>query len=254
MSVDVKLRIDAKTAIRARKTTVGLVTVTVIDDDLKNLPDPVLEMLAEVVASGEVLEGLHVEDTTFSSVLSGLATRQAKIEEAKAADIRAGLEARAAEARAAEEGIVRRRESEAAIARHADAITKWIEENGDPDMIERRRAGFLKEDEILEEVMHQVLEISEDEHVRIQPHEACDCDKGCTGSVRMTVQRIDHLDSSQFAVLERIKSAAPKDAEVIPQMRKGACPDCMCVPIVRMTALVRLPWNGWMLQKVYALG
>jgi hypothetical protein len=254
VSVEVRLKIDARTAIRARKTTVGLVAVAVTDDDLKDMPGPVLEMLAEVVTSGEVLEGPHVEDASISSVLSGLAARQARIEEAKAADVRAGLEARAGEARAAEEGIVRRREAEAAVARHADAITRWIEENCDDDMIERRRDGFLKDDEILEEVMHQILDIPEDEHVRIQPHEACDCDKGCAGSVRMTVLPVDHLDSSQHATLRRIRDAAPQGAEVIPQMRKGACPECSCAPLVRMTALVRLPWNGWMLQKAYSLG
>jgi hypothetical protein len=254
MTLEIKLKIDARSAIRARKTAIGLVTVTVTDDDLKDLPEATLEALADVVASGETLEGPRVEDATFASVLSGLAVRLAKAEEAKAEARRAENEARAAEARAAEEEIVRRRQAEAAVARHAAAITKWIEDNCGDDMIQRRRDGFLKDDEILDEVMHQLLEIPEDEHVKIQPHEACDCDKGCTGSVRMTVLPVDHLDSSQYATLARIKDAAPEDAEVIPQMRKGACPECSCTPLVRMTALVRLPWNGWMLQKVYALG
>lgn len=254
MTLEIKLKIDARSAILARKTAIGLVTVTVTDDDLKDLPEATLAELADVVASGETLEGFHVEDATFASVLSGLAVRLAKAEEAKAEARRAEIETRAAEARAAEEEIVRRRQAETAVARHAAAITKWIEDNCDDGMIQRRRSGFLKDDEILEEVMHQLLEIPEDEHVRIQPHEACDCDKGCTASVRMTVLPVDHLDSSQYATLERIKDAAPDGAGVTPQMRKGSCPECSCTPLVRMTALVQLPWNGWMLQKVYALG
>ena len=124
MTFEVKLRIDARSAIRARKTTIGLVTVTVTDDDLKDLPEVTLEALADVVASGETLEGFHVEDATFASVLSGLAVRQAKAFEAEMAARRAEIETRAEEARAAEEEIVRRRQAEAAVARHAAAITR----------------------------------------------------------------------------------------------------------------------------------
>jgi hypothetical protein len=127
-------------------------------------------------------------------------------------------------------------------------------DNCDDDMIERRMAGFLKDEEIIVEAMDQMFNIPEEEHTPIRPYQACDCDKGCVGSVQSFVLPVEHLDTSQFATLEQIRQSAPEGAEVIPQMRKSACPACSCVPLVRMTALVRMPWNGWMLQKAYALG
>lgn len=247
MSLEVKLKIEPRRAILARRTTVGIVTVQVTDNDLASLPDEILGDLAEVVESGEILEGPSVYDATFNSVLSGLSARRARREELVA-------ETRRVEARTSEEEIVRKRQTEEAIAHHFAAITKWIETNCDEEMVERRKAGFLNDEEVIEEVMHQLFEIPEDEHVPIKAYQACDCDKGCTASVRAFVLPVTHLDSNQYSTLARIKESAPVGAEIIPQMRKSACPECACTPLVRMTALVRLPWNGWMLQKVYALG
>ena len=254
MSVEIRLKIDARAAILARKTTVGLVTVQVTDDDLNEASDKVLAGLAEVVASDETLEGPGVVDASFKSVVAGLETRTARVEEARARGEAQAAEVRASEVRATEEDIARRRQAEERVARHADAITRWIEENCDEEMINRRRAGFLRDDEIIEEVMDQLLEITEDEHMPLKAYQACECDKGCTGSVQYLVGPVEHLDSAQYAALERIKAAAPDESTVTPQARKAVCPECACVPIVRMTALVQLPWNGWMLKKVYSLG
>lgn len=254
VSVEVKLRIEPRTAILARKATIGVVSVMITEENLADLPDAVLEALARVVESGEVLEGPHVEDATFTSVLSGLAAKLAREEETKAAARRLELDNRAAEARAAEEEIARRRHASERALRHEAAITRWIEENCDDEMVDRRHAGFLKDEEVIEEAAHQLFEITEDEHVTLKAYQACDCEKGCAGSVQFRVEPADHLDSSQFAALARVKEGAPQGATVTPQARKAVCPECQCPPIVRMTALVQLPWNGWMLQKVYSLG
>ena len=254
MSVEIRLRIEARDAILARKTTIGAVKVPVADEDLEGVPDDTLDQIAQVVAADETLEGPGVVDATFASVLRGLEARAARRAAELAAEEAARVEAEAAAARVVQDEIVRRRKEEQARARHAEAITKWIEDNCDEGMVERRREGFLKDDEIIEEVMDQIFNIPEEEYTTIKAYQACDCDKGCTGSVQMSVHHADHLDSSQFAVLAQVREAAPEGAEVILQMRKAACPECACVPLVRMTALVRLPWNGWMLQKAYALG
>lgn len=254
MSVEIRLRIAARDAILARKTTVGVVKVSVADEDLVDVPEDALDQIAQVVAADETLEGPGVVDATFGSVLRGLEARAARRGVELAAEEAARIETEAAAARVIQEEAVRRRKEGQAKARHAEAITKWIEDTCDPDMVERRREGFLKDEEIIEEAMDQIFNIPEEEYTTIKAYQACDCDKGCTGSVQMFVLPVDHLDTSQFAALEQIREAAPEGAEVVPQMRKAACPECACVPLVRMTALVRLPWNGWMLQKAYALG
>lgn len=254
MSVEVRLRIAARDAILARKTTIGTVKVTVSDEDLADVPEDMLAQIAEVLADDETLEGAGIVDATFGSVIRGLEARAARKAAQAAAEEAVRAEVVEAETRAAQEEAARRRQDELARAQHAEAITQWVVDNCDDDMIERRMAGFLKDEEIIEEVMDQIFNIPEEEHTPIKPYQACDCDKGCVGSVQSFVLPVEHLDTSQFATLEQIRQSAPEGAEVIPQMRKSACPACSCVPLVRMTALVRMPWNGWMLQKAYALG
>ena len=254
MSMQVKVRITARAAILARKATIGVLPVNIEDTDLADLDMQVLASLAEVMEGGEILEGPGVIDATFASVLAGLDARTARLADKAAAEEAATARARAAEARAAAEAAEERRRARDMEARHAGEITKWIEDNCDDDMIERRRQGFLNDDEIIEEVMDQMFDITADEHVSIKKHEACDCDKGCTGAVRSFVLPVEHLDTHQYAALHRIREEAPKNAVVTPQMRKAACPECSCVPLARMTALVELEWCGWMLRKAYALG
>lgn len=254
MSIEIRLRIDTRAAILARKTTVGIVKVSVADEDLAGVPDDVLDQIAQVVAIDETLEGSGVIDATFASVLRGLEARVLRQTSDLTAEATARAEAETAAARVIHEEIVHRRKESQARIRHADAITKWIVDHCDADMIERRREGFLKDDEIIEEAMDRIFNIPEEEYTTIKAYQACDCDKGCTDNVQMFVLPVDHLDSSQFATLEQIRETAPEGAEILPQMRKAACPACACVPLVRVAALVRLPWNGWMLQKAYALG
>lgn len=254
MSVEIRLRIAARDAILARKTTIGVVKVPISDEDLADVSEDALTQIAEVLANDETIEGSGVVDATFGSVIRGLEARTARRATQAAAEDAARVEAVEAEAQAAREGAARRRQEELARARHAEAITQWIVDNCDDDMAERRLAGFLNDDEIIEEAMDQIFDIPEEEHSPIEPYQACDCDKGCVSSVRSFVLPVEHLDTNQYATLEQIRRSAPEGAEVIPQMRKSACPACSCVPLVRMTALVRMPWNGWMLQKAYSLG
>lgn len=254
MSVEVRLRIAVRDAILARKTTIGTVKVSISDEDLIAVTEDVLVQIAEVLTDDEMLEGPGVIDATFGSVLRGLEARVERKATQTIAENTARTEKVEAEIRAAQEEAIRRRQEELARVRYSDAITQWIITNCDEDMVERRTAGFLKDDEIIEEAMDQLFNIPEEEHTPIMPYQACDCDKACVGSVQSFVLPVEHLDTSQFATLEQIRKAAPEGAEVIPQMRKSACPACSCVPLVRMTALVRMPWNGWMLQKEYALG
>ena len=256
--LQVRVKIEPRAAILARKAKAGVLSVNVSEEDLKALDEPLLELLAQVVESEEVLEGPLVHDATFDVVKAVLSERHTR---RLAADKDAELQkaaARAAEARAAEESLANRRATAERETANKKAISTWVAENCDEEMKERLDAGFLPEEEIIDEVLHQLFEINEDEYVPLKKEQACDCERGCTGSVKFTVTPIlpgvATLDSRQFATLERVKVSAPAGSTVEPRLHKASCPECKCTPLARTSALVTLEWNGWLLKKEYQLG
>lgn len=258
MTIQVKVRVEPKAAILARKTVAGVIPVNVEETDLADLSDEQLAELANIVERGETLESKLVSAPTFEVVRSvideRIAIRVAATEAAKAAE-----EARrGAEARAAEEEIARKRGNAKRDAEHRKAIEAWLDENGDEDLKERLIAGFVSDDEIIDEALAKVFEVNEDEHVPLRKEQACDCDRGCAGSVRFAVQPVvpgvTPLDSRQFATLERVRESAPEGATIEARTHRASCPECKCTPIARLTARVCLEWNGYLLVKEYALG
>lgn len=258
MTVQVKVRVEARAAILARKSIAGVIPVEVTEQDLNALDDAQLAELADIVDRGEILESPLVSAPTFEVVRAvvdeRIKTKAAIVEAAKAAeDAR-----RKSEARATEEEIVRKRTNVHRDAEHKKAVAAWLDEHGEDELKERYVAGFLSDDEIMDEALHKIFEINEDEHVPLRKEQACDCDKGCTGSVRFSVQAITPgvtpLDSRQYATLDRIQSAAPDKASVEVRTHKGSCPECKCTPIARLAARVCLEWNGYLLVKEYSLG
>jgi hypothetical protein len=246
--VKVRVRIAARAAILARRALAGIAEVTVTDEDLKDLSDALLEELAAVAETDEVLEGPLVSDASFGSVRAVLEERVAAKDAAKAANAEAA-------AKQAEETVTRDRETSERDRARTRALRAWVEENGSEDQRSRQKEGFLPDEEIIEEVTDALFEIDEDEYVALTKMQACDCDRGCAGSVVFTVGApVGGLDSRQYAVLEKIRELAPKGATVTPRMHKAACPLCPCTPIARLSALVSLPWCGWLLVKEYSLG
>ncbi len=116
MSVEIRLRIAARDAILARKTTIGVVKVTVSDEDLVDVPEDTLVQIAEVLAGDETLEGAGIVDATFGSVIRGLEARAARRAAQDAAEDAARAEAIEAKARAEWEEAGQRRQEELARA------------------------------------------------------------------------------------------------------------------------------------------
>ncbi len=256
--LQVQVKIEPRAAILARKAKAGVLSVEVTEEHLKDLEEPLLELLAQVVETGEVLEGPLVSDATFEVVKAVLEDRRRQDLAASTEVERQKAAAKIAEARAAEEEVATRRARAEREAENKKAIATWVAENCDEEMKDRLDAGFLPDEEIIDEAMHQLFDINEDEYVSLKKEEACDCDRACAGMVKFTVTPImpgvATLDSRQFATLERVKEAAPEGASVEPRLHKASCPECKCTPIARAAALVTLEWNGWLLKKEYQLG
>lgn len=256
--LQVQVKIEPRAAILARKAKAGVVTVEVTEDHLKDLAEPLLELLAGIVETGEILEGPLVNDATFDVIKAVLEERYAKQKAAGEEADRQQTAKKLAEARAAEEEVATRRARAERDAENKKAIAQWIADNCDEEMVDRLQAGFLPDDEIIEEAMHHLFEVNEDEYVPLKKEQACDCDRGCAGAVKFTVMPVvpgvATLDSRQFATLERVKESAPQGAFVQPRLHKASCPECKCTPIARAAALVTLEWNGWLLKKEYQLG
>lgn len=253
--MQVRVRVSVRAAIMARSLTAGIIPVEINAEDLKALDEDELAALADIVEADEVLEQADVGVPTYTTVRDVLSTRaaaaRAVAEAAKQAE-EARLAGEAERVRLEAEGLRRSQELEAA---RKLAIHKWVEDHGDDDQRGRFREGFLEDSEVIDDVMHALFEINEEEYSPLARHMACDCDRGCSASVKFTVgPPVGGMDSRQFATLERIREAAPDGASVTPQLHKASCPDCGCAPIARLSALVVLPWNGWELQKEYSLG
>lgn len=258
MTLQVKVRVEARAAVLARKAIAGVIPVNVEESDLASLSDAQLAELADIIDRGETLESSLVSAPTFDVVRTVLDERvQAKVAHAEAT--KAAEEAkRNAEARAAEEDVARKRGNVRRDAENKKAIEAWLEEHGDDDQKERHIAGFLSDEEIIDEALHKIFEIEEDEHVPLRKELACDCDRGCASAVRFSVQPIvagvTPLDSRQFSTLDRIRETAPDGATVEARTHRASCPECKCTPIARLTARVCLEWHGYLLVKEYALG
>jgi len=256
--MQVHVKIEPRAAILARKAKAGVLVVEITDEHLRDLEEPLLELLADVVDNDEVLEGPLVSDASFEVVKAVLTERLVRKQQATKDVEKQKADEKAAAARVAEEELVRRRMYAARDAENRKAIATWVEEHCDEEMKDRLDAGFLPDEEIIDEAMHQLFEINEDEYVPLKKEQACDCERGCAGMVKFTVTPIlpgvATLDSRQFASLERVKESAPTSSTIEPRLHKASCPECKCTPIARASALVTLEWNGWLLKKEYQLG
>lgn len=242
----------------ARKAVAGVVPVEVTEEHLASLDEAQLAELADVVERGETLESRLASAPTFE-VVKAIVDERLSAKAAAVDAIRAADEARkGAEARAAEEEIARKRANARRDADNRKAVEAWLDENADEDQRDRFKAGFMSDEEVMEEATHQLFEINEDEHVPIHKEQACACERGCTGSVRFAVRpvvpNVTPLDSRQFSTLQRIQDSAPERATVEARVHQASCPECKCAPLARLTARVSLEWHGYLLVKEYALG
>lgn len=241
----INVKVSARAAIMAAKTVVGVHKVKVTAEDLLAVSEGVREEIAALVESNATLEDPSIAEPTFSAIRPILE---------RAAEARKALneEARKAEARRAEEAAVQARKTAARDNARSKALRTWVEKNGDDEMKARMAEGFLKEEEILDEVADDLIDLR-----GFPPYEAmlkgevCDC--ACAGAVEFTVGPPQYLDAFQFARLTEIRELLPEGGVAEAQEHRGVCPRCKCIPTARITAKVTLPWEGWQLVREFLL-
>lgn len=246
--MQVRVHVSLRAAVLAGKTKTGLQTMQITEEDLAQLADPLRLQLAIALEDGPELGTIpsdpHIVEPTLEGIRPVLEQRAATRE---AQDKQRRIE----EARAQEEARVAQHHSVAKDAVRAKALRKWIEEHGDEDQRARMREGFLRDDEVLESVMDELISINVQRHVLIRAHDACEC--ACAVDVKFTTGAPQYMDSHQFARLTEIRDNAPEGATVEPVEHKAQCPSCRCLPSVRITARVSLPWHGWLLVRDFSL-
>jgi hypothetical protein len=241
--------VSPRAAILAGKVTVGSQSFTLTEEALATLSPELRLELAMAYENNEAI---------------GTSTAEPPVVEATLDAIRPILEVRALQrkhlekaqqvesARKAEMAAVTSRDATAKDNARSKALRLWIEKNGDDEQRARMAEGFLPEDEILDAVTDEMLDLSGfTVYEQLRRGDACDC--GCAHCVTFEVGPPKYMDAFQFSKLQAVREAAPDGATVNPVEHRAACPDCKCVPIARISALITLPWHGWELVREFLL-
>jgi hypothetical protein len=243
-----RVHVSTRAAILAGKTRIGVQAFEVTDQALATLSEAQRLEVALLLEGDPELGSLETDvpivEPTIEAILPALEKRangRAATEAKKKAD-----EARAAEMAAEESRAVKAKEGA-----RIKAIREWVAQHGDDEQKARMSEGYLREDEILEDVMDDVFDIQFPGYTSLRRGDACDC--ACAGNVEFLEQAPGYMDAAQFARLVSVRESAPEGATVEPVEHKAKCPACRCVPIARITARVSLPWHGWLLVRDYSL-
>jgi hypothetical protein len=248
--LSINVYVSPRAAILAGKTVVGNQTCVVTETDLQTLTEALRHELALVYESSEALGNNPSEPAvvapTFEAIVPVLTARAEARKKIDTAALVAG-------ARLAEQALVDARALAQKDNERSKALRLWVGRNGDDDQRARMAEGFLKEEEILEDVTADVIDLHEFRvYEPLHRGDACDC--GCAYKVEFTrTQPPQYLDARQFAKLQAVREAAPEGASVAAVEHRAACTDCKCVPIARISALVTYPWNGWELVREFSL-
>lgn len=246
----INVYVSPRAAILAGKTVVGNQTISIVDEDLKKVPEDLrLELALAYEAKDHIGQDPGeppVIEPSLVAILPALTHRAAARKVAVEAQ-------RKVDARAAEEALVASRENTAKDNARSKALRVWVEKHGDDEQKARMLEGFLPEDEILDEISEELLDIPMlSKYDALRRGDACEC--ACAGRVQFEIGPPRYLDAFQFAKLTTARENAPEGSTVTAVEHKASCPSCKCVPIARIEARVTLPWNGWLLVRSYLLG
>jgi len=241
--------VSPRAAIMAGRTSVGTLSFNLTEEALKELPDELRFELALAYEANQPIGENPNEPAVIEASLSSIrpvlelrATQRKRLEEAKRID----------DARKAELAAVASRDVTAKDNARSRALRSWIEKHGDDEQRARMAEGFLPEDEILDAVTDELLDIAGfNVYEPLRRGDACEC--SCAHRVTFDVGPPKYMDSFQFSKLQAVRENVPEGATVKPIEHRAACPDCKCVPIARISALISLPWHGWELVREFSL-
>lgn len=249
-ALTINVYISPRAAIMAGKAVVGSQTFNVTEEALTALAPELRFELAVAYENNEAIGAMTSEPPVIEAsmeaiipVLKVRAEQRQRLEKAQQIE----------DARNAELAAVEARDRTAKDNARSRALRLWIEKNGDDEQKARMAEGFLPEDEILDSVTDELLDITGfNVYESLRRGDACDC--GCAHRVNFTKSiPPKYMDAFQFEKLQRIRESVPEGAAVQPVEHRAACPDCKCVPIARISALVTLPWHGWELVREFSL-
>lgn len=248
-ALTIRVYVSPRAAIMAGRTSVGVQTFNVPEDALQALTESLRLELALAydarVPIGEDPTEPPVVSATMDGILPILEIRASRRAEAEATQ-------KITEARAIEEAAASTRDATAQDDARARALRQWITDHGDDEQKARMAEGYLRQEEILEEVCDELLELPgfrPYDHLR--RGDACDC--GCGDQVDFQEGPPLYMDMRQFAKLREAREIAPAKARVEAILHRAHCPGCECVPLARLEARVTLEWSGWLLVRQYTL-
>lgn len=248
-NLTISVHVTARAAILAGKARVGAQTFTLTDEMLLTLSEELRLELALAYESGEPIGRAPGEPAVVEATLEAIrpVLEVRAVHRREQADV---LKVQAA--REAEIAAVTARASTAKDNARSKALRVWVDAHGDDEQKARMAEGFLREDEILDDICDELLDLPGFRaYDPLRKGDACDC--ACAGRVKITEGPPQHLDSHQFLRLQEAREAAPEGATVAPVEHRGSCSSCQCVPIARLEARVTMQWHGWQLVRQYAL-
>lgn len=248
-SLTINVHVSPRAAIMAGKTSVGTLSFNLTEEALKELPEELRLELALAYESGKPIGENPNEPAVIEASLASIrpvlelrASQRKRLEEAKRID----------DARKSELAVVASRDVTAKDNARSRALRAWIEKNGDEEQKARMAEGFLPEDEILDSVTDELLDLQGfNVYESLRRGDACDCP--CAHCVKFEVGPPKYMDAFQFSKLQAVRESVPEGAMVKPVEHRASCPECKCVPIARISALITLQWHGWELVREFSL-
>lgn len=236
--LQLRLQIDARAAILAGKTTLGVVTLNITDHALAALPPAERLELALAYEAQEPIGGA-TESLTEASLdaLRPILQRRAQ---------QRGL------TNPALAGPAATPTPDLHETQRLAALRTWMLANGDPEQRLRAQENLISEDECLAEVAAALLPLPGfPRYEKILRGEACDC--GCGGNVKFTVGPPQYLDAYQYEKLTKARGIKPPEAQLDVIEHRAHCAACKCPPLGRYELRLTLAWQGWLLVRQYRL-
>lgn len=143
-------------------------------------------------------------------------------------------------------------EAEAKKQRIVEQIAAWVAAHGTKDQKDRLADNLLPKEEIINAIRTQAY-VNLDEFPRYKKLKAsdfCTCDYEYGDNIYYETEEADSLNASDYATLQAIKSAAPKDAQIEPRIHIGKCEDCESTA-TRIGFMVRITVGEFNFSREY---
>jgi hypothetical protein len=143
-------------------------------------------------------------------------------------------------------------EAEAKKQRTVEQIAAWVAAHGTDSQKYRLTDNLLPKEEIIDAIRTQAY-ANLDEFPRYRKLKAsnfCTCDYEYGDNIYYETEEADSLNADDYATLQAIKSAAPKDAQIETRIHIGKCEDCESTA-TRIGFMVRITVGEFNFSREY---